>query len=93
MIYTEEKFKQLYVRALNFVYNEKHTILMLDAEFEMPENACPLGNDEEAWITDGKFYWLNGYFAYPKKKNMLTANVIIKKKIDFKQFALLKQIR
>ena len=66
VIYTKAKYKQLYIRALDIVYNEKHTILMLDAEFELPENAYPLGSDEEAWITDGEFYWLNGYFAYPK---------------------------
>ena len=66
VIYTKAKYKQLYIRALDLVYNEKHTIQMLDAEFELPENAYPLGSDEEAWITDGKFYWLNGYFAYPK---------------------------
>ena len=66
VIYTNKRYKQLYIRALDLVYNEKHTIQMLDAEFELPENAYPLGSDEEAWITDGKFYWLNGYFAYPK---------------------------
>lgn len=66
VIYTKAKYKQLYIRALDIVYNEKHTILMLDAEFELPENAYSLGSDEEAWITDGEFYWLNGYFAYPK---------------------------
>jgi hypothetical protein len=66
VIYTKAKYKQLYIRALDIVYNEKPTILMLDAEFELPENAYSLGSDEEAWITDGEFYWLNGYFAYPK---------------------------
>lgn len=71
VIYTKAKYKQLYIRALDILYNEKHTILMLDAEFELPENAYSLGSDEEAWITDGEFYWLNGYFAYPKIGNKI----------------------
>ncbi len=66
VIYTKKKFRLLYIRAMDLVYNGKHSIQILDAEFKLPENAYPLGSDEEAWITDGEYYWLNGYFAYPK---------------------------
>ena len=66
VIYTEKKYEKVYIRALDIVYKEEHPILMLDAEFKLPEKAYPLDSDEIGWVTDGQYYWLNGYFAKPK---------------------------
>lgn len=66
VIYTKEKYKNLFIRELVVRYNDFPYILMGSADFILPEKAYPLGSDEEGWITDGEYFWLNGYFANPK---------------------------
>ena len=67
VIYTNKKYKNLFIRELVILYNDFPYSLMGGADFLLPENAYSLGNDEDGWITDGEYFWLNGYFAYPKK--------------------------
>ena len=65
VIYTKKKYKKLYVSEMDLLYNNNFYILM-GTEFDLPANAYPLDSDEIGWVTDGEYYWLNGYFAKPK---------------------------
>ena len=67
VIYTKKKYKKLFIRELAVLYNDFPYSLMGGAVFLLPENAYSLESDEEGWITDGEYFWLNGYFAYPKE--------------------------
>ena len=67
VIYTKKKYKSLFIRELVVLYNDFPYALMGGAEFLLPENAYSLGSDEKGWITDGEYFWLNGYFAYSKE--------------------------
>lgn len=68
VIYTKKKYKKLYVAGMNLLYKDNFDILM-GTEFTLPQNAYPLDSEEIGWITDGEYYWLNGYFAKSKNPN------------------------
>ena len=67
VIYTKKKYKKLYLNYLNLVYNDFPYMLMAQAEFTLPEEVYNhVGSNEIGWRSDGEYYWLNGFFAYPK---------------------------
>lgn len=68
VIYTKKKYKKLYVGALDVVYNDWPYRLMMNAEFTLPEEVYyHVGHNEIGWRSDGEYYWLNGFWAKPKK--------------------------
>lgn len=67
VIYTKKKYKRLFIKELVVLYNDYPYSLMGGAKFLLPENVYLLGSDEQGWITDGEYFWLNGYFAYPQE--------------------------
>lgn len=67
VIYTKKKYKRLFIREFVVLYNDFPYSLMGGADFLLPENAYSLGSDEQGWITDGEYFWLNGYYAYPQE--------------------------
>ena len=68
VIYTKKKYKKLYLNYLNLVYNDFPYMLMAQAEFTLPEEVYNhVGSNEIGWRSDGEYYWLNGFWAKPKK--------------------------
>ena len=68
VIYTKKKYKKLYLNYLNLVYNDFPYMLMAQAEFTLPEEVYyHVGSNEIGWRSDGEYYWLNGFWAKPKK--------------------------
>ena len=68
VIYTKKKYKKLYLNYLNLVYNDFPYMLMAQAEFTLPEEVYyHVGHNEIGWRSDGEYYWLNGFWAKPKK--------------------------
>ena len=67
VIYTKKKYKKLYVEDSVLVYNDLYYMVMGPAEFTLPEEVYNhVGSNEIGWRSDGEYYWLNGFFAYPK---------------------------
>ncbi|MGP1459355.1 MAG: hypothetical protein ACTTKL_08605 [Treponema sp.] len=66
VIYTKKKYKKLYLRAINLVYNDKYYIVMLSTEFILPEAVYyHVGSNDIGWRSDGEYYWLNGFWVEP----------------------------
>ena len=68
VIYTKKKYKKLYIRAADLVYKDWPYMLMGLAEMKLPEEVYyHVGSNEIGWRSDGEYYWLNGFWAKPKK--------------------------
>ena len=65
VIYTKKLYKKLYIQAINVFHEDIPYLVMLDGPFELPnEIRSPKEEPSSAaWVTDGEYYWLNGFFA------------------------------
>lgn len=70
VIYTKKPYKKLYVRTGGLVYNDWPDTFLLCAYFDLPEKIrFPKEEPSSAaWVTDGEYYWLNGFFAKPQRR-------------------------
>ena len=66
---TKKNYSRLYVREITYLYDEKEFIVLQDANFELSSNIISINDDDNGWITNGTYYWMNGWTAEPEDWN------------------------
>lgn len=65
VIYTNKKYSKLTITDLYLWFNNEPYILMGFANLILPQEV----NESGGWVSNGDYYWLNGFFAKPEKPN------------------------
>lgn len=63
---TKHPYSSLYIKEIVYLYEGREIIALSDAKFTMPSNVREIGSNEDGWITNGIYYWLNGWTAKPE---------------------------
>ena len=63
---TKKNYSNLYINKIIYVYEEKEIIALQDANFTLSPDIRNMGDNKDGWITNGTYYWMNGWCANPE---------------------------
>ncbi|WP_029410664.1 hypothetical protein, partial [Treponema pedis] len=61
---TKEAYSKLYIKKIIYVYESNEITVMEDAIFNLPDKI-----ETSEWVTNGKYYCLNGWISEPENWN------------------------
>ncbi len=63
---TKKNYSNLYINKIIYIYDEKEIIALQDANFTLSPDIINMDDYRDGWITNGTYYWMNGWCAKPK---------------------------
>jgi hypothetical protein len=63
---TKKNYSNLYINKIIYIYEEKEIVALQDANFTLPPDIITMGDPKYGWITNGTYYWMNGWCAKPE---------------------------
>lgn len=66
---TKKNYAKLYIKSITYIYENKEFTALEDAVFILPEKIIGMDSNEIGWITNGTYYWLNGWTAKCENPN------------------------
>ena len=63
---TKKNYSRLYIKEIAYLYENKELIVLSNAEFSLSNAICDIENYDKGWITNGTYYWMNGWTAEPE---------------------------
>lgn len=63
---TKQPYSSIYIKEIVYIYEGKEFTALSDAAFTMSPDICDSGSNEDGWITNGTYYWMNGWTAKPE---------------------------
>lgn len=63
---TEKNYSRLYIKEIVYIYENNEYPALKDALFTLSPNIRDMGSHEKGWITNGTYYWMNGWEAEPE---------------------------
>lgn len=63
---TKSNYSQLYVKEIIYVYDDSECVVLSDALFKLTADIREINDDGKGWITNGAYYWMNGWEAEPE---------------------------
>ena len=63
---TKKNYSRLYIKEIVYIYENNEYTALKDALFTLSPNIRDMGSHEKGWITNGTYYWMNGWEAEPE---------------------------
>ena len=63
---TKKNYSNLYINKIIYIYEETEIIALQDANFTLSPNIINMDDYGDGWITNGTYYWMNGWCAKPE---------------------------
>lgn len=65
---TKKNYSTLYINKISYIYEEKEFMALCDAFFNLCPDIKRIDELKKGWITNGTYYWMNGWEAERKRK-------------------------
>lgn len=63
---TKKNYSRLYIKEIVYVYENNEYPALKDALFTLSSNIIDIRSYDKGWITNGTYYWMNGWEAEPE---------------------------
>lgn len=63
---TTKNYSQIYIKEIKYIYENTEYIVLKNAKFYFSPKIREINSPEDGWITNGKYYWYNGWSAKPE---------------------------
>lgn len=63
---TKKNYSRLYIKEIVYIYENNEYTALKDALFTLSPNIRDIGSYDKGWITNGTYYWMNGWEAEPE---------------------------
>ena len=60
------RYSKLYIKEIKYIYESREISVLNDSIFILPHQIVEIGSNQSGWITNGTYYWLNGWTAIPE---------------------------
>lgn len=63
---TKKNYSDLYIKKIIYIYEKKQFVVLQNAKFVLSPDIRSIGDYKDGWITNGTYYWMNGWTAKPE---------------------------
>lgn len=63
---TKKNYSSLHIYEIVYIYEGKEYLVLENAKFLLESQTREIGSPENGWITNGTYYWMNGWEARPE---------------------------